>query len=228
MATNDFLPFCSVDTGTNLESQADYAADPQLLIGNQPGIARSALVNKAIRQATYIASCLAQFLANTTGDNLLDDATASEVLATMGKTFAPRSMVIVNTFNGYGSTGTRVAVYTNLETNIGTDITYTPDAVNGDKFTINTTGVYCVSICGQVTSANSNAGVSKNAGSTSTDLISLPLNEILMAQALPAGEETEFSTTQIFAANDVLRFQGDGQTLNPSSFTRFRITKVSS
>lgn len=83
--TNDFVPFCPTDTGSNLLSQGDYLADPQLPIGNQPGVGRSKLVNKAIRQATYIASCLAQFLANQTGDNILDDATQSEVLATMGK-----------------------------------------------------------------------------------------------------------------------------------------------
>lgn len=87
MATNDFVPFCSTNTGSNLLSQAAYLADAQLPIGNQPGVARSVLVNKALRQATYIASCLAQFISNKTGDDVLDDNTSSEVLTTLGKAF---------------------------------------------------------------------------------------------------------------------------------------------
>lgn len=83
--TNDFLAFCPTNTGTNLPTQVAYAADPQLLIGNQPGVARSILVNKALRQATYMANCLAQFLANATGDNLLDNATPAQVIATLTK-----------------------------------------------------------------------------------------------------------------------------------------------
>lgn len=85
MATNDFVPFCPTDTGTNLLSQAAYLADAQLAIGSQPGVARSKLVNKALRQATYIASSLAQYISNVTGDNVLDDATQSEVLTTLAK-----------------------------------------------------------------------------------------------------------------------------------------------
>ncbi len=69
---NNFLPFCPTNTGTNLESQSDYAADSQRTDGNQPGVASSKLNNKALRQANYVASQLAQFLANQTGADLLD------------------------------------------------------------------------------------------------------------------------------------------------------------
>lgn len=93
--TNDFVPFCPTDTGTNLLEQAPYLADPQLAIGNQPGIARLQLVNKALRQATYIASCVAQFLANATGSNVLDDANQAEVLATMAKVWPTATGVIL-------------------------------------------------------------------------------------------------------------------------------------
>jgi hypothetical protein len=79
--TNDFVPFCSTDTGTNLEEQAAYLADPQLLIGNQTGIARSPLVNKVLRQASYIASLMAQYVGNTTNTNMLDNAEPINCLA---------------------------------------------------------------------------------------------------------------------------------------------------
>jgi hypothetical protein len=49
MATNEILRFAETDTGTNLLTQSEYAADSQRPIGNQPGVARSKLVNKALR-----------------------------------------------------------------------------------------------------------------------------------------------------------------------------------
>lgn len=79
-STNNFLPFCPTDTGTNLLSQAAYAADPQLTIGNQPGIARSTLVNKVLRQASALAAQVAQLACNITGGNALDDGTSATTL----------------------------------------------------------------------------------------------------------------------------------------------------
>lgn len=101
--TNDFLPFCSTDTGTNLLSQSAYASDPQLPIGNQTGVARSMLVNKALRQATYIASCFAQYLANY-GNNVFDDATPSEVITSITNTF--KKAPTVQTFTSGSGTYT--------------------------------------------------------------------------------------------------------------------------
>lgn len=65
MATNDFLPFCPTDTGTNLLSQSEYLTATLRTQGNQPGIASSKLINKALRQATYMASAIAQFLSDS-------------------------------------------------------------------------------------------------------------------------------------------------------------------
>jgi hypothetical protein len=101
--TNDFLPFCSTDTGSNLLTQVEYAADPQTVIGNQPGVARSKLVNKAVRQATYMAACVAQFLANQSGDNVLDDENEANVLTTMGKTFQTAPTIQKFTATGAGT-----------------------------------------------------------------------------------------------------------------------------
>lgn len=77
--TNDFLLFSPTDTGTNLLSQVAYAADAQRLIGNQPGIARSPLVNKAIRQSAAIAAAIAQLVADITNQNVVDDGTLTTI-----------------------------------------------------------------------------------------------------------------------------------------------------
>lgn len=95
--TNNFLPFAT-GVGANVLSQADYAANPAQTAGQQPGIASSALNNKALRQATYMVSCLAQYMANITGNNILDDGVEAEILATMALTWpAPAPVALVAT-----------------------------------------------------------------------------------------------------------------------------------
>jgi microcystin-dependent protein len=81
MATNEILTFASTDTGTNLLTQAEYTSDSQRTIGNQPGIARSKLVNKALRQSTLVSAALAQYIANKQGVNVTDGKTVSELEA---------------------------------------------------------------------------------------------------------------------------------------------------
>jgi phage-related tail fiber protein len=81
MATNEILTFASTDTGTNLLTQAEYTSDSQRVTGNQPGIARSKLVNKALRQSTLVSAALAQYIANKQGTNVTDNKSVSELEA---------------------------------------------------------------------------------------------------------------------------------------------------
>lgn len=79
MATNEILQFAETDTGTNLLTQAEYLADAQRPIGNQPGVARSKLVNKVLRQSSLIAAAVAQFIADNQTNNVVDTATPADV-----------------------------------------------------------------------------------------------------------------------------------------------------
>lgn len=79
MAVNNILPFADTDTGTNLLTQAEYVSDAQRTIGNQPGIARSKLVNKAMKQANIMASGLAQFIASYQSQNVTDTLTNAQI-----------------------------------------------------------------------------------------------------------------------------------------------------
>lgn len=81
--TNDFLPFATGVTA-NVDLQAAYAANPQTGTGQQPGLARSAFNNKALRQATSIAAALAQYLVNVTGLNAVDDGNQANLLTLLG------------------------------------------------------------------------------------------------------------------------------------------------
>lgn len=79
MATNEILPFASTNTGTNLLTQAEYSADAQRTTGNQPGIARSKLVNKALRQSSLLSAGLAEFIADYQTQNVTDGLTAQNI-----------------------------------------------------------------------------------------------------------------------------------------------------
>lgn len=79
MATNEILPFATDDIGTNLLTQAEYAADDEREIGHQPGIARSKLANKAMRQASLIAAGLAEFIADYQANNVTDSLTPQQI-----------------------------------------------------------------------------------------------------------------------------------------------------
>jgi hypothetical protein len=79
MATNEILPFASTNTGTNLLTQAEYVSDAQRTTGNQPGIARSKLVNKALRQASLLAAGLAEFIADYQANNVTDSRTPQQI-----------------------------------------------------------------------------------------------------------------------------------------------------
>lgn len=76
--TNDFVPFCNENTGTNLPSQASYIANPNLPIGNQPGIASSSFNNKALRQGTTIAAIVAQIAVDQLGVNMNDNQNSAD------------------------------------------------------------------------------------------------------------------------------------------------------
>ncbi|WP_320701085.1 hypothetical protein [Enterobacter bugandensis] len=72
MATNNFKPFATA-ANANVTIQSDWEALPALSSGFVSGPAKSAQVNKALRQATFIASAVAQYVAELSGNDVLDD-----------------------------------------------------------------------------------------------------------------------------------------------------------
>jgi len=72
MATSDFLPF-AVGGAPNVTDQATYAASAVRSGGFVSGKAPSAFVNKTLRQGSFMAAVLGQFIANYSNQNQLDD-----------------------------------------------------------------------------------------------------------------------------------------------------------
>lgn len=79
---NDFLPFSTSGTA-NVYTNAEYTADADHTNGNQPGIAKSKLVNKALRQCSIISTVVAQYIADITGTNAVDDGTTATLLTNL-------------------------------------------------------------------------------------------------------------------------------------------------
>src|SRR5450631_1960951 len=88
MGTNSIRKFCETDLGTNLETDSEYNLDILRTTGNQPGIAKSKLVNKALRQATFISKVFADYLVQQTGANVPDDSNDTTLLANITAAFA--------------------------------------------------------------------------------------------------------------------------------------------
>lgn len=82
MPANDFLVFGGGGSA-NVMSQSDWAALAQRLTGFQAGVAQSAQLNKAWRQSSIMAAVLAQFIANNSGQNAVDDGTTATLLANL-------------------------------------------------------------------------------------------------------------------------------------------------
>lgn len=79
MATSEILQFASQDTGSNLLTQSEYEGDAQRVIGHQPGIARSRLENKVLRQTSLMAAGLAQFMAANQSSDITDGLSAQDI-----------------------------------------------------------------------------------------------------------------------------------------------------
>ncbi len=75
---NQILPFAT-DVAANVLSQSAYNSDSQRLVGNQPGIARAQLVNKALRQMSAILAGFGQFIANRQANDITDSLTPTQV-----------------------------------------------------------------------------------------------------------------------------------------------------
>lgn len=72
MATNEFLPF-ALAVGSNVLPQSSYATLAARTNGFNSGVAQSVHCNKVWRQSAFIAAMVAQFTADRSGNNMLDD-----------------------------------------------------------------------------------------------------------------------------------------------------------
>lgn len=125
MATNNFKPFATA-ANANVTAQADWESLPALLSGFTAGKASSAQVNKAIRQASFIAAALAQYTANKSGLDVLDDGDLNGFIAKMSAAFGKDFQALDATLTalaGLKTGANKLPYFTGTDTASQTDLT---------------------------------------------------------------------------------------------------------
>lgn len=125
MAKNEFKPFAT-SPNANVTAQTDWEELPALLSGFQAGKASSAQVNKAIRQATFIAAALAQYTANNSGMDVLDDGDLNSFISKMGNAFGRDYQPLDATLTalaGLATGANKIPYFTGTDTAAQTDLT---------------------------------------------------------------------------------------------------------
>ncbi|HHR3812790.1 TPA: tail fiber protein, partial [Salmonella enterica] len=125
MAKNDFKPFAT-GKGANVTPQPDWEALPALLSGFTAGKASSAQVNKALRQASFIAAALAQYTASKSGKDVLDDGDLSGFIAKMSAAFGKDFQTLDATLTALAGLATgadKLPYFTGNDTAGQTDLT---------------------------------------------------------------------------------------------------------
>lgn len=78
MAKNEFLPFGTA-ANANVLPNANYLALPARSAGFSSGVAKSEQLNTVWRQASVMSSALGQFIADSTGKDVLDNGDVGEL-----------------------------------------------------------------------------------------------------------------------------------------------------
>ncbi|WP_419195491.1 gp53-like domain-containing protein [Escherichia coli] len=132
MAKNDFKAFAT-DRNANVMSQEEWEALPALISGFTAGKASSAQVNKVIRQASFIAAALAQFVSDKTQRDVLDNGDLPGFVELLGSGFAVEYLSRKNPFGDIKSDGTVQTALENLQLksaaqrDVGTGANQIPD-----------------------------------------------------------------------------------------------------
>lgn len=122
------------------------------------------------------------------------------------------SSVRLDTANGYGSTlNNKIRRFSNVRDNIGADIAYLDDSVNGATFTVKSSGIYSVSYTEQASSA-AFFGLSKNSSQLTTSIISITTADRLAIGTTDSisGYPETISWQGYLQAGDVIRAHTEG------------------
>ncbi|OZU11593.1 phage tail protein [Salmonella enterica subsp. enterica serovar Altendorf] len=125
MAKNDFKAFAA-GKNANVMSQEEWEALPALLSGFTSGKAASAQVNKVIRQASFIAAAIAQYTADKSGQDVLDDGDLSGFIAKMSAAFGKDFQTLDATLTALAGLATgadKLPYFTGNDTAGQTDLT---------------------------------------------------------------------------------------------------------
>lgn len=105
MAKNEFLPFGTA-ANANVLPNADYLALPARSSGFSSGVAKSEQLNTVWRQASVIASVVAQFIADNSGQDVLDNGNVTALKNSLEQALSAQAtgrLLNVRTFTASGT-----------------------------------------------------------------------------------------------------------------------------
>lgn len=143
---------------------------------------------------------------------------SGSVLTTL-PTVTTYSSVQVSVTNGKGSTNTSVYRWTNVLLNTGTDITYADSASLGGTFTINTTGMYALSL---TIDANTNGATFGITNATTGADASYYVNALSTSANYP----NTMATTVVLSAGAIIYAYGGSPVGTNNARSRFTISRV--
>lgn len=160
-------------------------------------------------------------LAGTDATQTLTNKTlgSGSVLTTL-PTVTTYSSIRLSTTNGKGSTNTLVYRWTTVLANTGSDVTYTDSATLGGYFTINTAGMYAISLTVDANTNGAVFGISLNATTGSA------AGYLASALSTSANYPNTMATTVVLAVGDVIRGIGGSPVGTNNANSRLVISRV--
>jgi hypothetical protein len=137
------------------------------------------------------------------------------------------SEISVNTGNGFGSTGIFARRFLNTDVSVGSDITYIQNAVAGDSFQINTTGLYSISDTDLSTNGDT-FSITVNSD-PATEITNLQAPNRLCSSSMDPLHLQNCAVTLLLRAGDVIRAHrstGAIGAIDASPFVRFVIARA--
>ncbi|MCP3680862.1 MAG: hypothetical protein GY782_11670, partial [Gammaproteobacteria bacterium] len=136
------------------------------------------------------------------------------------------SQLALNGYNGYGSTDTKIMIFTNKTEDKGNLFSNNHGAYGtaGLEITINRAGKYTIDYTLQYTSSALTGGLSLNSINRANAVNNIPISEVLgIDSASSAAVQMSISKTCRFSKNDVIRPHTNGVNSN-TTYTLFSIT----
>ena len=129
------------------------------------------------------------------------------------------SSVQVSVTNGKGSTNTSVFRWTNVLSNTGSDITYTDSTTLGGYFTINTAGMYAISITCDANTNGATFGITNSASPADA-------NYYVNALSTSANYPNTMATTLYLPAGTVLYGYAGSPAGTNNARSRMTVSRV--
>jgi hypothetical protein len=125
--------------------------------------------------------------------------------------------------NGWGSTNTKIRRFTTVTRSIGSAVTLTQSAANGDSFTINKNGSYQVVYVDFWSAGATHRGISLNSSQLTTNIETINRVDNIASLYNPAAVASAVSISQNFKKDDIVRphAAGGGDAGNPATISYF-------